>query len=264
MGAPPAVRNTCETVDSLTAPSPSAAARAAWCLAGAYVVWSDSTRRSQPSADAETGTRASAAAAPAALSWTRCLSVQRTAREARATGERQQEQPGHTLGQRGGGGARCPHGAERSDAHCRWTQAYTRSTPAAITARSHDRSPGPRPAAKSPQLRIVPCRHTRARAPPCCVCNACARLHPFESTRGTGGPGASKLRKPLGRPARHPLVRQVRRVRRVRHNPFRSNPIRINRIPFESIESYPAAASSVRPPSPPGPPSATPRTATAC
>jgi hypothetical protein len=32
-----------ETVDSLTAPSPSAAARAAWCLAGAYVVRSDST-----------------------------------------------------------------------------------------------------------------------------------------------------------------------------------------------------------------------------
>ena len=48
-------------------------------LAGAYVVWSVGTRRSQPPGDAETGPPGPPhAAAPAALSWTRCLSVQET------------------------------------------------------------------------------------------------------------------------------------------------------------------------------------------
>ena len=177
MGAPPAVRNTCETVDSLTAPSPSAASRAAWCLAGAYVVRSDSTRRSQPSADAETGTPPPPPRPPPCPGPAVCQCSEQ-AREARVTGERQQEQPGHTTGGGGRGGESgtlAAFMAERSDA---LTDRPNRSTSAAATARSYTALLHASWAASSSKVPTAPnctsSTHTR-RTPPCCVCsNACA------------------------------------------------------------------------------------------
>ena len=97
------------------------------------------------------------------------------AREARVTGERQQEQRGHTTGGGGGGGGALPS----------WRSEATLSQTDRPGAPPHRHSPflqplsytppRLRPPAKYPQLRIVPRRHTRT-APPRCVCNACARL----------------------------------------------------------------------------------------
>jgi hypothetical protein len=58
-----------------------------------------------------------------------------------------------------------------------------------------------RPAAKSPQLRIVPrCRHKRSAAP-CCVCNVCAHL----------APRSILIRLPILRPPVSPLQQGAHR-----------------------------------------------------
>ena len=91
------------------------------------------------------------------------------------TGERQHEHRGHTTSGGGSGGALPSWRSEATLSQTDLPGAPPPPPPPVLITVPYT-PPRLRPAAKYPQLRIVPCRHTHAHRPPCFVCNACARL----------------------------------------------------------------------------------------